>query len=52
LFAEPAAELRDVRDGRSIQRPQHVLVEGFDPLGQRDLDAIGEQSYCRNRFRS
>jgi hypothetical protein len=43
MLAKSSAELRDVRHGRGIQEPQHVLVERLDAFAQADLNAIGQQ---------
>jgi len=38
-----SAELRDIGDGSSIQRPQRVFVERLDAFRKPDLDAIQQQ---------
>ena|SRR5205807_10006710 len=43
LLAKPTAKLRDIGYSGSIQRPQHVLVEGLDPLFQGNLYAIRQK---------
>src|SRR5688500_8822531 len=42
LSSKPPAELRYVRYGCGVQRPQHVLVERLDPLRENDLNAVGQ----------
>jgi hypothetical protein len=42
-FSKTSAKLREIRHCCRIQRPKHVLVEGFDPLRQHNLHAIRQQ---------
>lgn len=43
FFSKPAAKLRDVCNGRVIERPKYVLVEGGMALPKSDLDAVCQQ---------
>jgi hypothetical protein len=50
LVSESAPKLRDVCNGRVIQCPKHVFVEGRGPLLQSNFDVVRKQIVLSNEI--